>query len=212
VNPKNVNLEKKIKEIVEEYSQKGYRVFSNGDYINIPNFLKNYSPDIIAMSEEDKVVIEVRTKYSLSKSNNLENLANLINQQKGWRFELIMVNSKETEDNEREDLSINEIMNMLNEAERLLDNKHVKASFILTWSSIEAIVRNKLKSEKINSDINNPIKMIKNLYTFGLVSRDEYEFLHTQFKLRNSVVHGFKAPNLDTQKTQALINLAKNLF
>jgi uncharacterized protein YutE (UPF0331/DUF86 family) len=212
MNQKNVNLEEKIKEIVNEYSQKGYTVFSNTNISSIPNFLRNFSPDIIAISDNDKVVIEVKTKYSLSKSKDLEDLANLINQQEGWRFELVIVSSHEKQDKESKELTINEIINMINDAEKLLNNHHVRASYILTWSSIEAIARKKLKSENIISEDNNPIKIIKNLYTFGLISRDEYELLHTHSKLRNLVVHGFKAPNLDAQKSQVLINFARNLY
>ncbi|RDU37298.1 hypothetical protein DRW41_05445 [Neobacillus piezotolerans] len=92
---KNLDFEEKIKEVANEYSQKGYTVFTNPQLGNdTPEFLRNYSPDIIAISENDKVVIEVRNKYSLSQSKELENLASVIDHQKGWRFELIVINSK----------------------------------------------------------------------------------------------------------------------
>jgi len=211
MNQKNMNLEEKIKEIAKEYTQKGYSVFTNLEFNNVPDFLKNYSPDIIAISENDKVVIEVKTKNSLSKSKDLESLANLIEQQEGWRFELVVTNSKQVVDMEREDSSLNEISKLLLDAEELLNIDYVKASYILTWSSLESIIRKKLKNENIKSEYNNPIQMIKNLYTFGLITRDEYDFLHNHFKLRNLVVHGFNAPSLDYQITKNLINFAKNL-
>lgn len=211
MNQKDLNFEEKIKEIVEEYTQQGYKVFTNIEFNNLPDFLKNYQPDIIAMSENDKVVIEVKTKYTLRNSKELENLASIINQQEGWRFELVVTNSKQVLDGEREDSNINEVNNLLQDAEQLLNGNFIKASFILAWSSLESIIRKKLESENIKSDYNNPVQMIKTLYTFGLISRKEYEFLHNQFKLRNLVVHGFKAPNLDYQITKSLINFAKNL-
>ncbi|RDU37297.1 hypothetical protein DRW41_05440 [Neobacillus piezotolerans] len=113
---------------------------------------------------------------------------------------------------ERDDLSFSETNIMLQEAEELLINHYIKASYILTWVGLESIIRKRLKNESVKTEYNNPLQMIKNLYTFGLISREEYDYLQNQFKLRNLVVHGYKAPNLNEQVTKRLIKFSKGLI
>lgn len=203
--------EKKIKELVNDYTKKGYTVFSNPKLHDVPDFLKNFSPDIIAISNDDKVIIEVKSKATLPNSKELENMANLIKQQVGWRFELVITNSKNIEAEDREELSLNEVTNMLNEAEKLLEANYLKASFITVWSVLETVIRSTLKSEKVKSWNYSVLQSIKNLYTFGLVSKEEYDFLQSQFKIRNLVVHGFQSPSIDSQNIISLIKLIKNI-
>lgn len=205
-------IEKKIKEVANQYIQKGYTVFIDPVSHDIPDFLKNFSPDIIAISNDDKVIIEVKSKTTLINSKELESMANLINQQAGWRFELIVTNSKNLENENQEELSLNDVITMLTEAEKLLEYDFLKQSFITAWSAFETVVRNKLKQENVKSEHTNIAQSIKNLYTFGLVSKQEYDFLQNQFKIRNLVVHGFKSPYIDPQNIRILIALIKDVL
>ncbi|HFJ9378300.1 hypothetical protein [Bacillus thuringiensis] len=205
-------IEKKIKEVANQYIQKGYTVFIDPVSHDIPDFLKNFSPDIIAISNDDKVIIEVKSKTTLIHSKELESMANLINQQDGWRFELVVTNSKNLENENQEELSLNAVINMLTEAEKLLEYDFLNASFIIAWSAFETVVRNKLKQENVKSEYTNISQSIKNLYTFGLVSKQEYDFLQNQFKIRNLVVHGFKSPYIDPQNIRILIALIKDVL
>ncbi|MBE5090626.1 hypothetical protein IGI03_21630 [Bacillus thuringiensis] len=125
---------------------------------NVPDFLKNFPTDIIAISNDDKVIIEVKSKPILPNSKELENMENLIKQQASWRFELVITNSKNSG------------------AEKLLESNYLRASFITVWSALETVVRSKLKNEKVKSINSNVLQSIKNLYTFGLVSTEEYDF------------------------------------
>ncbi|PGX74519.1 hypothetical protein COE45_28555 [Bacillus thuringiensis] len=120
-------------------------------------------------------------------------MENLIKQQAIWRFELVITNSKNSE------------------AEKLLESNYLRASFITVWSALETVVRSKLKNEKVKSRNSNVLQSIKNLYTFGLVSTEEYDFLQSQFKIRNLVVHGFKSPSIDSQNIISLITFIKNI-
>ncbi|MDZ4631675.1 phage integrase N-terminal SAM-like domain-containing protein [Bacillus cereus] len=49
------------------------------------------------MCNDDKIIIEVKSKPILPNSKELENMENLIKQQASWRFELVITNSKNNE-------------------------------------------------------------------------------------------------------------------
>ena len=59
---------------------------------DLPDFLRNYRPDMIARRKDEAVVIEVKSRSSLNSSSTqyLPNLAQVIEQHPGWRFELVI--------------------------------------------------------------------------------------------------------------------------
>ena len=73
--------ERKVKELANEYKKKGYTVFMYPTKENIPDFLGDYKPDLIAISDREKLVIEVKSKSTIKSSEKLTNYIELINRQ-----------------------------------------------------------------------------------------------------------------------------------
>lgn len=212
MNQKDLDMiRKKIGEIAKEYTDNGYEVFTEPRLTAVPNFLKNYEPDIIAISEKDKVVVEVKSKSTISNSKKLEAMADVVSKQNGWRFELVLTNPIERTSEDKQELSNNEIIKLLNEASLLLQSNFHNAAFLITWSTTESVIRKKLLSEEIETTLN-VLRSIKNLYSFGIVSREEYDMLSGLLKLRNTIVHGFKTTPLSSEQILDLIAWNKTML
>ncbi|MDQ0878954.1 hypothetical protein QFZ77_007613 [Paenibacillus sp. V4I3] len=109
-------IREKIIEISKEYIDNGYVVFTEPKLTDTPDFLKNYQPDIIAISDKDKVVVEVKSKSTITKSSNLEEIADVVNKQNGWRFELVVTNPSEKSSEDKQELNSSEINKLFEEA------------------------------------------------------------------------------------------------
>ena len=72
-----------------QYRKLGYDVVECPSGDQLPPFLRGLSPDLIATSEADRVVLEIKRAADLKGSNELKELAAAVDQHTGWRFELI---------------------------------------------------------------------------------------------------------------------------
>ncbi len=120
----NIERERLLK-IAEEYRDRGYEISIHPNSEDLPDFLRNYRPDMIARREDDAVVIEVISRFSLNSSSTqyLQNLAQVIEQHSGWRFELVMTNPEDVTylGKAEGSLKANEIKSRLKVASQLLE-------------------------------------------------------------------------------------------
>ena len=108
----------------------------------LPDFLAGYTPDLIALGENESIVIEVKSRKSLASDPRARELARLLQDRPGWRFELVVVSGEEespyvgAQSFDRED-----ILRGITDAERLNEAGSMEAALLLAWASAEAAVR-----------------------------------------------------------------------
>jgi Holliday junction resolvase len=75
----NTERERLLK-LADEYRDKGYEVSFHPSPEDLPDFLRNYSPDLIVRRGNEAVVVEVKSRSSLDSSSTqyLRNLAQSI--------------------------------------------------------------------------------------------------------------------------------------
>jgi len=95
-------------------------------------------------------------------------------------------------------------------AEDLLRSGQNEAAFLLLWSALEGILRH--LGERAQLPLANlpPSALMRELYSAGEISREEFEMLVGLFPLRNQLVHGFGL-RADLEAGQLLI-LVKSLL
>lgn len=190
---------KKIKDIAQEYKEKGYEVFvepSIGQMNTFPLHLNNYRPDLVAMKDGDNVIIEVKSSEDKSSFKNLEDIANRINEYDNWRFELVLTNSK----NDNIAFSGNSIIDDNTIKERLYTVKELSrknsltSAFLLAWSALEGELRKKYfninKEDKIKTT--SIANLIKHAYSLGVISHSSLMNLQTLTNKKNNLIHGFE--------------------
>jgi len=186
---------KKINEISQKYRLKGYSVVINPKSEDLPIFLQGFNPDIYAFNNEENVIIEVKSKESLTKSKNIEKLSTVLANQPSWRFELILTNpkNKKTLESERILISELEIRQRITKIEILNKNENYEAAFLLGWATLEAVLRDKSKNENLPKDLS-ITSLVKTIYSLGLLEKKQYSSLIHLLEIRNSISHGYIYP------------------
>ncbi len=191
-------IERKIKEIARDYKNKGYKVIIKPRSSSIvPSFIRNFQPDLIALSKTENVVIEVKSSESKTDFKSLEELANIVNSKENWRFELVFTNprNKFSIDSELTLIGLNKIEQRLQVCKDLLVDNNVEPAFLLAWSTLEAGIRFKLNSLELKGDLSTrpPLHLMKSLYSFGIIGQSLLRKLEMLNQIRNQLIHGFDA-------------------
>jgi len=205
----------RLLQLAEEYRNQGYEVYFHPSLEDLPNFLKNYRPDMIARRGNEAVIIEVKSRRSLSSSSRqyLQNLAQSVEQHPGWRFELVMTNPEDAvyPPEAEGSLQASEIETRLQIA-RQLATQHPESALLYSWSLAEASLRLVAENEGVIVQKLDPHYLVKQLVTEGVISRSEYQVLMNALSLRNVVAHGFKTVQITQESIDQLIDIAEQLL
>ncbi|QSJ15793.1 hypothetical protein JYQ62_28945 [Nostoc sp. UHCC 0702] len=133
-------------------------------------------------------------------------MAKAVNNQSGWRFELVVTNPTNpavVEDNAQIllPLEINERIRLVRE----LSDKYQAAALILAWSAVEAALRLVGQEQGLELAKKPSLLIIKELYSLGVISQEDYEILEEGLQSRNLIVHGFR-------ETKPTLKLVDNLI
>ncbi len=210
----NIERERLLK-LAEEYRGKGYEVSFHPNSDDLPDFLRNYRPDMIARRGDEAVVIEVKSRSSLNSSSTqfLHNLAQAVEQHSGWRFELVMTNPEETIYSPKAEGSLqeSEITSRLQIA-RQLSAEYPESAILYSWSLVEATLRLVAEKEGLGLRRFDSLYLVKQLATEGVISKSEYQLLTNAIALRNAVAHGFKTAQITQTSVHELIEMAEQLL
>ena len=210
----NIERERLLK-LAEEYRDQGYEISIHPNPEDLPDFLRNYRPDMIARSEDETVVIEVKSRSSLNSSSAqyLPNLAQVIEQHAGWRFELVMTNPEDVTYSLKAESSLqaNEIKSRLKIARQLLE-QHPESAILYSWSLVEATLRLVAEKEGLSLRRFNPLYLVKQLAIEGIISQSEYQLLMDSLSLCNAVAHGFKTTQIKQDSVARLIKITEQLL
>ena len=103
------------------------------------------------------------------------------------------------------------IADRLERANELLRAGVYDAAFLLLWVSIEALLRQLATREGLPLERIPSSTLLKELFSLGILSRDDLELAQRALAVRNALVHGFEATGLD-QTTEELVRLAHRLL
>jgi len=187
--------QQRLREIAREYRQRGYDVIVEPSADQLPGFLAPFRIDMLARSDEETVIVEVRTQESLSDAPELDVVAQALQNQPSWRFELVVTNPKDRSSLQFKDaasLNVLDIRYRLGEARQLSDQEHGEAALLLAWSATEALLRAIAAQEDIAVAQNNPSQLTKSLFTYGVIDKEQFDILQLGLQARNTVVHGYK--------------------
>jgi uncharacterized protein YutE (UPF0331/DUF86 family) len=210
----NTERERLLK-LAEEYRDQGYDILFHPNPEDLPDFLRNYRPDMIVSREDEVVVIEVKSRSSLNSSSTqyLQSLAQAVEQHPGWRFELVMTNPGEAAYSTRAEGSLQEqeIQSRLAVVSQLSEN-YPESAILYSWSLVEATLRLVADKERLSLRRFDSLYLVKRLATEGVISQSEYQLLMNSLSLRNAVAHGFKTAQITQDSVFELIEFIEQLL
>ncbi len=211
-----VNLEReKVLQLAEEYRNEGYEVFFHPSPDDLPDFLKGYRPDLLLKKGNESVIVEVKSRFSLNSSSTqyLRYLAQVVEEHPGWRFELVMTNSEDVIDSSNIEGSLQQSeIEIRLQAARQLVSQYPESAILYSWSLVEATLRLVADHEGLNLQRFEPLYLMKQFVTEGLISRSEYQLLMNARSLRNNIAHGFKITQLSQESLYELIDITEHLL
>src|SRR6266487_4402064 len=206
--------QQRLREIAREYRQRGYDVIIEPRADQLPGFLAPFRIDMLARSAEETVIVEVRTQESLSDAPELDAVAQALQDQPSWRFELVVTNPKDRSSLQLKDatsLNYLDIRYRLHEARQLSDQEHGEAALLLAWSTTEALLRYIADAEAIPVTQHDPSQVTKSLFTYGVLDKEQYQALQDGLQARNMVVHGYKERQSLADTVGKLLRVADQL-
>lgn len=184
-----------VYDIAEEYKQRGYRVTIEPTPKELPQFLSRFKPDVVAVGPDESVVIEVKSSNKLRGLNYWQELTEAIQQHPGWRFELVVDNA--TKRKLSETITSEQIKELVRDGRRLADEGMLRPALLILWSAAEAAMRLAGFEYEVDLPDFRPATIISRLYTDGVLEREDYEFLMSCMRRRNSIAHGFQEESID---------------
>lgn len=126
---------KRLLELAQEYRHKGYEVLLPPNPEELPDFLRDYRPEMIVRRGEEAVVIEVKSRSSIASAQYLQGLAQAVKEHPGWRVELVMTNPEDASylANVNGSLQEHEIKSQLQVAKELAVH-HAESAILYAWS------------------------------------------------------------------------------
>jgi hypothetical protein len=200
--------------IAEEYRSRGYTVIEDPSPEQLPDFLSNFHPDLLARKGDEATIIEVKSRSSLAKDSQIRDLARLLHSRPNWNFELVIAGD-DTPFGDLEDVrpfKKEDILQGIETAEKLLGEGFSEAALMLAWSTSEAAIRLLIEAEGLSLDRIAPPYILKQAATNGIISREDYNFLTQVMKYRNALAHGFKTVDFDPALVRELVNTTKRLL
>lgn len=89
---------------------------------------------------------------------------------------------------------------------------HPQSAILYAWSLAEATLRLLADKEGLSLPRSEPLYLLKQLATEGVISKAEYQSLMNAWTLRSAIAHGFKTTQLTPSSVQDLIEVTKQLL
>lgn len=169
-----------------KYRKLGYTVVELPAEGELPPFLRGFAPDLIATSDDDKVVLEIKRAAGLKGSNEIKELAAVIDQQAGWRFELmslgigpwdVVVPSEE------------KLERLIARGVALRDAGADVVAVIFLVSLLEELIRDVGLQHGLKGYRESTRAIIRELAFRGVVGNDVVDALDAGWDRRNRIVH-----------------------
>jgi hypothetical protein len=188
--------QQKIDALASEYRIKGYTVSVRPSGDELPSFLKEFEPDLVATSPAGSLVIQVKASPRFD-AEQAHRLAEAVERNPGWHFELVFVSPPVAPDvPAQEELADDEqVTRMLENAETLSREGHLEAAGLIAWSALETILRRRAQSAAPEIERQSSARVLKQLYSIGRIQPETYEKLLRLMEFRNAVAHGFQPRN-----------------
>jgi uncharacterized protein YutE (UPF0331/DUF86 family) len=124
-----------------------------------------------------------------------------------------MINPEEEtySSNVERSLKQNEIESQLQTINQL-SSQHLESAFLFCWSLVEATLRLVAGQEFDVLQRVDPLYLIKQLATEGVISRSEYQLLMSAYSMRSAIAHGFKTTQLSSNILSELIKMTEQLL
>ncbi len=177
-----------LESVRENFESKGYKFVADPRPNQLPPFLAGHTPDAIATSAHDNVIIEIKRRQSNEARASIAKLSRDLPPGSGWRYVLVYAGQDPDEFIELSRPKRSQIDEAIKEIHSLQESGHSRAALNECWSLLEALTR-RLYPEDFRISLR-PLRRSKPLsdwrWTGSLVTRTQnVSVLWVQFVIRS---------------------------
>jgi hypothetical protein len=198
----------RVQALAAEYERDGYVVKVQPRGGELPDFLQEFCPDILAIGPNDRVVVEIRNPGKLRRKQYWrdEEQAAIAG---GWKFRTVQ--NGQSKSLTLDSLDEAEIRSRVLKSRALMSQHEAQAAWLLLSSATEAALRSLAAGEDVVVYNETPSAVASALYSDGLIDRSDYNALVAFFDQRDMLVHGYQEapahPELFVQASDLTIRL-----
>ena len=209
-----MNTLAQIRKVADQYARQGYEVVLRPRRQNVPAFLGDFQPDLIARKAGESVIVQLTNRRELARNPQLPFVADAVTSNAGWRLDLVVDGEQSPWPDPVADAnepSPRDIAALVESSRRLSSLGELTGACLTAWSAIEASLRAIAATNSLPRDLKNPIAVLKTVYAHGLLARAEYSLLAETMRVRNAAAHGLRPSSLSPELVKSLLELAGRL-
>jgi hypothetical protein len=205
-----------LENVAARYRREGYDVIVEPTQRDLPEWLTDFRPDLLARNDDEHVVVEVKEANSVRGQNWLALLADSVNQHEGWRFEFVTIPASRrvrTTDELRTIAGPRRVREYADAASDLEARGYNEQAFLLAWVAFEGALRTAFQRDGVKVGSANPTSLIKTLWSMGyLYEPADLERLEQLWELRNRLAHGYAIDYQSETDVRYLLELSTQLI
>jgi hypothetical protein len=213
-SPSRVMLER----IASEFRRQGYDVLVEPRGHELPDFLSDAAPDLIARRQHENIVIEAKRSPSKADREQISVIAARIAQQPGWQF--VLMAPRAPDDTETTELTMADesaIRELLQEADAIARLNMPAAALMSAWAATEGAVRLLIIRSGIRVDRGDAATLVRALASEGLISDVDFHLLNDAHRFGGAIAHGRQAVRDEVasraqRTTQDLVQFASRIL
>ena len=183
-----------LEHLLSELEAEGFSVFPHPSRHILPAFMEGYRPDAIAIKDDQKIAIEI--KSGPPTSAHPASIADKIAQHPEWQLRVYYAPPRSGEEVLTSE-PLSSIEQSLAEIDQLKNSGHLRTALIAGWATLEAAART-LMPERLGRPQPSS-KLIEVLAGEGALTPSEADNVQNIARLRNAAAHG----SLDTVINEA---------
>ena len=206
--------QQKVQEIAAQYRQGNYEVIAEPAPEQLPDFLKDFHPDLLVRIGNYSKVIEVKSRASLAKAPSGIGLSSVLSDKPNWGHELFLVGRAERLHLANDSLAFDReaVLQNLAKSKSLLDSGLHQEALLISWAALEATVRLRNQLEGIPPDFITAPGLLSLAVYHGALSGQDYQSLLDIMERRNAVAHGFKLADLEPTTVRRVNRMVQRLL
>ncbi len=205
-----------LEQVAEKYVAEGYEVLVNPDPSQLPGFASGFAPEILARKGNEGVLVKVKNdRGDVQKDPSVVRMAQVVNSQPGWRFDLVVLGADIGPDeipSGASEPTLDHIARMLDYAATAAGARDLQSSFVVAWAALEAAMRRTARDNGIALTSYSPQYLVRTLYSNGLLGRQELDRLSGAITIRNAAAHGMAISKLDVGICYYVVSVAHQLL
>jgi len=196
-----------LESVLPDLEAEGFEVFTHPPPPILPAFMRDHSPDAIALRSDKKLAIEVLREGAPS-NRRLDRLRELFSEHKDWELRVYWVSPSNIR-KAVEGVSGHVIEQSITAIEELAAAGRTKPALLMAWATFEAIGRAILPDRLQRPQT--PGRLVEVLAAEGQITPTEADHLRRLAESRNQLIHGGLETSVSEADLRRFVDVLKTL-